>query len=235
MVEIYAIKKVPEKEFEKRKMGLLDFLPPESAESINTFKKPEDFQRSLLGESLLRALLSIKTGKPAQTISIKRSAKGKPMLKDNKSIHFNISHSGDWVVVAVSGNEVGIDIEKIRPPHYRIAERYFSKHELQTLNELQDEEKKNYFFDLWTLKESYLKLLGKGLTKSLGSFTIARTGSGFELITNSEKDETIHFFQMALDPNYKLSVCSLSSEWNEKATLITIDELINKMNDGKKR
>jgi 4'-phosphopantetheinyl transferase len=176
--------------------------------------------------------LAAATGIPAVELQIKRSEKGKPEIPGFQSVHFNISHSGKWVVAAQSNMDVGIDIENIRAPQYRIAERFFSGTELKALNLLEGDEKRNYFFDLWTLKESYLKMLGKGLTQSLGSFTMKKSDDGFVLLQNGREDITTYFYQPSLDQDYKLSVCSRSPVFNRKVSLIKIDELLNQQGDG---
>ena len=130
-------------------------LPESSRAAVLKFRKPADLQRSLLGEALARAQLSRVSGIPAIDLTIVRTEKGKPHLEDFPDLHYNISHSGEWVVMAQSDMEVGIDVERIREPQYRIAVRFFSAQELQELNRLNGKAKKEFFFDLWTLKESY--------------------------------------------------------------------------------
>lgn len=93
--------------------------------------------------------------------------KGKPFFK-NSQIKFNISHSDNLVALAISEKDVGIDVEFIKPVNQKLFDKVFS------LKEKQDfllSEKEN-FFKLWTLKESYIKLLGKGLSMGLKSFQI---------------------------------------------------------------
>lgn len=226
MVDIFSIKKIAESDFEQYKEPLMNFLPPESVTYINKFRKPADFQRSLLGESLVRKCISNRTGIETKSLRIIRSEKGKPLLLNRNDVHFNISHSGDWVVVALSEKEVGIDVEKIREPEYRIAERFFSSFELKQLNALKGDVKKIRFFELWTLKESYLKLLGKGLTQSLGSFSVIKEMDKYKLFFNGQEEPSIHFFQNQPDAEYLLAICSRSGEINPRITLTTLDELL---------
>ena len=200
-------------------------LPESSRASVLKFRKPADLQRSLLGEALARAQLSRVSGIPAIDLTIVRTEKGKPHLEDIPDLHYNISHSGEWVVMAQSDMEVGIDVERIREPQYRIAERFFSAQELQELNRLNGKAKKEFFFDLWTLKESYLKLLGKGLTKSLGSFTLKRGKGGFRLVTGDKTDGSVHFTQVLVDPDYKLSVCHRSMTCSQEPIRLTVKNL----------
>lgn len=203
----------------------MDCLPELSRAAVLKFRKPADLQRSLLGEALARTQLSRLSGIPAKDLTIVRTDKGKPYLEDFPDLHYNISHSGEWVVMAQSDREVGIDVERIREPQYRIAERFFSAYELQELNRLTGDAKKEFFFDLWTLKESYLKLLGKGLTKSLGSFTLKRGIGSFKLVTGDKTDDSVHFTQIPVDPAYKLAVCHRSKTCNREPSRLTVENL----------
>lgn len=234
MVEVFAIKTVSADTFEIFRRSFLQMLPAGSREAVLRFRMPRDEQRSLLGECLARYRLSVVTGIPPSELDLTRSEKGKPELADAGPVHFNISHSGDWVVVAVAEKEVGIDVEKIRDPQYRIAERFFSKPELTELNRLDGEQKTAYFFDLWTLKESYLKLLGKGLTQSLGSFTVVNDNGTFRLMLKGKEENGICFRQYPIDPAYKLSVCSYDASFESGITTMTIRELQQKIRHGKR-
>lgn len=90
-------------------------------------------------------------------IKFLKTEKGKPYAI-GLPVHFNISHSGDYVVCAVSDKEIGIDIEKIRDVHPRSAERFACPEELEYINSTE-----NGFFEIWTLKEAYFKCIGTGL------------------------------------------------------------------------
>ena len=104
---------------------------------------------------------------------------GKPSVSNYPDIHFNISYSENYVVCAVSDSPIGIDIEAIRPRSMKIAERFFTKNEysyivgIQPIDIQQHKIRELYrFYEIWTKKESYLKLLGKGLSVPLSSFSV---------------------------------------------------------------
>lgn len=96
---------------------------------------------------------------------IKINCQGKPYLEDFP-YHFNLSHSGDWILLAVGETPVGADIEEITKIRQKVMENYFSQSE-------QDQVAKqgtDAFFAIWTRKESYVKYTGegmKGLSKAL--------------------------------------------------------------------
>ncbi|MEZ5082177.1 MAG: 4'-phosphopantetheinyl transferase superfamily protein [Bacteroidales bacterium] len=221
MVDVFGIKIPGDGEFEKLKETLFSFIPPENINQIVRFKNINDKKRSLLGEVLCRKCLGEKLSIPSCDIEIKKTENGTPYLQEiHPDIFFNLSHSGDWVVAALSEREIGLDVEKIKKPSYRIAERYFSTSELDALNSLKDQDKANYFYDLWTLKESYLKLLGKGLTKSLGSFSISGQHGNFQLINDNSGHRNVYFRQYNIDPDYKFSVCSEDNKFSDNIHIL---------------
>lgn len=232
MVEVFAIKLITEDNYIKARKELLSFLSEPLVSKIERFKRLNDEQRSLLGELLSRVVIRKKTGIKINDLNIIKSDKGKPELQNIPGFYFNVSHSGEWVVLAIAKAAVGIDVEKIKKPVYRIAERYFSKTELENLNSLSGSLKQSYFFDLWTLKESYLKMLGKGLTKSLGSFTINGSNGNFSLFENESLNEEVILKQFTLDPDYKLSVCSLDGKFTPTVQYVTVSQLIKQKING---
>lgn len=126
-------------------------------------------------------------------------AKGKPSLNHEQflstGIEFNLSHSGDWLLIALAQDDdtdatantalprlgLGVDIERSRASThiYPILNHYFSPIEAEGLLALEGEDaQRQRFFDLWALKESYIKATGLGLAQSLKSFA-------FDLAPNS--------------------------------------------------
>lgn len=105
---------------------------------------------------------------------------GKPMLPKELGLYFNLSHSGDYVLCAVSDKETGADIQRHRKYEDRLAERFFHPEELACLKESKDP--KQLFFDLWCLKESCIKCTGRGLGAGLESFSVVPFFYGEEII-----------------------------------------------------
>lgn len=99
---------------------------------------------------------------------IVKSPLGKPMLKDAEQIRISISHCQGAVAVILADHEVGIDVERIRPYEKEAARRILTKEEK---NDLERKEKNQdaLFFQYLTLKESYVKALGAGLTYPMKS------------------------------------------------------------------
>jgi len=224
MLEIFAVKLVDKEIFQEIKYHLISKLPAIVAARYNDYKHSDSLQRSLLGELLLRKIISHKIHIPAKEILFQTGEKGKPYLSDHP-FFFNISHSGLWVVGAFADREVGVDVELIRPPNYDVAKRFFSEIEIAVLNAFREEDvKMDYFFQLWTLKESYLKAIGTGLTKSLSSFTVTTSGGQIMLVDDALIDH-IFFKQYAFDKEYKLAVCSFENEFCEEIQILDINSL----------
>ena len=112
-------------------------------------------------ESVLKEKFNIKMPE------IKKGPHGKPYFPGT-DIHFNISHSGDYKVLAIAETPVGVDIEKVRKADLRVANRF-----AQTEKDYVLEKDNNYrFFEIWTKKEAYLKYKGTGLRGGLDSFDV---------------------------------------------------------------
>lgn len=90
---------------------------------------------------------------------------GKPYLPGHPHIHFNISHCKEGCAVAVADKPVGVDIQEIRPFSWNIAKYVCSQSELEQLEKCADRE--SCFTKMWTIKESYIKMIGKGISYGL--------------------------------------------------------------------
>jgi 4'-phosphopantetheinyl transferase len=207
-------------------------LPPEVCQAASRFKFQAGQQRKVLGELLLRALLYQDYQINPGEIQLSYTQKNKPYLRSHPGIHFNISHSGAWVVIAFSTAKVGIDVEKIKRVNLNIARRFFSEDEKKQLFSFDAQEQTNYFFDLWTLKESYLKAVGTGLTKPLKSFTIIKESNDFRIL-GSESTEGVVMKQLKIERNYRLSVCSLGDSIHEQFSVLYLNDLLHLINQSK--
>lgn len=104
---------------------------------------------------------------------------GRPFLcMDQKTfpLLFNLSHSHNLCMIAVSpGLEIGIDVEYMdRDINVQeVANRFFSKGEVEKINSLPEDFRRYTFFRCWTRKEAYLKAKGKGLSMGLHQFEVS--------------------------------------------------------------
>ena len=123
------------------------------------------------------------TGLQNKTLLFLTNQYEKPYLANISDIHFNISHSGNFVVCALSDKTVGIDIEQVKPVELKIAKRFFSAGEYEFIAAKADN-KTLAFYKIWTMKESYVKWEGKGLSMPLKSFNVLELEQqGWPLLT----------------------------------------------------
>ena len=113
-----------------------------------------------------------------ERITFRYSREGKPFLCDDldSTLYFNVAHSNDWVLYALSPDcEVGADIEVVRkvPDMEAIARRFFSPRECATLFNLSPTEQSEAFLRCWTRKESFIKATGEGLSRRLDDFEVS--------------------------------------------------------------
>jgi len=131
----------------------------EEREKINQYKHWQDWQRAILGSTLLRWML--KTFLNLGEVKISRNEKGRPYLLEvdkNWNVDFNLSHSGEWIVAAITKNSsVGVDVEKIEELNEDILPFVLSEKELMTIKRLSKYEQTKKFYELWTIKESIYK------------------------------------------------------------------------------
>jgi 4'-phosphopantetheinyl transferase len=212
--------------------NMLEIMDKSTQERVARFKFMEDRQRTLIGNFIVRTRAAHKLGCPVTEIQIERDSHGKPYLR-GEPVHFNISHSGDWIVVAFDHMPIGIDIERKKEIRFDIAERYFSDLENEDLRRLDPSLRQDYFFTLWALKESFIKADGRGLALSLSSFSIVADGENYKVQGSSGQCD--YFLKTYLvDPGYKLAVCTRHPHFAEQVTLLSAGDFYNECRGVKK-
>lgn len=139
---------------------LLECVAPEKKERILKMHRKQDAENSLIGEILAKSAIKKIFGIPIAKQEFSLGEHGKPYLKDFPNIHFNISHSGEYVVCCVSDKPIGIDIQKIGKYNPGVAKKVCNEKELKEIEESVD--KAAEFTKLWAQKEAVLKRDGTG-------------------------------------------------------------------------
>lgn len=150
-------------------------LSNDEIEQAQRFRFDPDRERFLVAHGCLRLLLSGYLGVPASDITFSRTTHGKPFLQENSPLHFNLSHSGAWVLFAFSiQGPVGVDVEEVRPvkDSLGIARRFFSSEEFEQVRTAAEGKRDDCFFRIWTRKEAFVKAIGKGISVPLKSFSL---------------------------------------------------------------
>ena len=96
--------------------------------------------------------------------SVRYGENGKPYLAEYDNVFFSLSHSGVYAAIAFYHAEIGMDIQKISEASEALIKKIATDSEYNDLMHLDAENKKIQFTRLWTIKESYIKYLGTGLS-----------------------------------------------------------------------
>lgn len=181
-----------------------------SCRKSKVLRMPEGINRrqSLGAGILLSIALSAKELTEEQT---KTGPYGKPYLPEAEQLFFNLSHSGNRVMCAVADTPVGCDVQQIRdiPEFGKIAKRFFTPEETAEIERLPEEEGKELFFRYWTLKESYIKASGMGLSMPLNRFCLRMKEDGSVTLADSSNDE-VAFWESDSDDGYRYACCLLN-------------------------
>lgn len=159
--------------------GAADMLttlsPPERARAAR-FAAGAVRERFVVAHAALRDILAHYCGETPEALLIEAPERGKPYLPTHPEWHFNLSHSGNWGLVAVARDTgVGIDIEEIRSDiqAVELAQRFLAPAEAAHLAALGPSARTEAFFRYWTCKEAFVKALGRGFDLPLRRFTVA--------------------------------------------------------------
>ncbi|MEZ8879239.1 4'-phosphopantetheinyl transferase family protein [Vibrio lentus] len=157
-------------------------LTADEIAKVERYRMPSSQIQALYVRNYLRKVLSSYSDLMPEAWRFEYGEKGKPSLVAEQQIktglNFNISHSKGHLLIAVCQRvgkpvQLGVDIEHARSSTNidSIMKHYFSDKELADLLKLSKELQRERFFDLWALKESYIKATGRGLATSLRSFS----------------------------------------------------------------
>jgi 4'-phosphopantetheinyl transferase len=127
----------------------------------------------------LKTILSLHTGCPAGDVVINEGKDTKPSLVANPlGLRFNVSHSGDHAVIALGHARLGVDIEMIRETFdwRAVATHLFHRRERAIIASAPEAQQARIFFQIWTLKEAYLKGIGSGSLDDMTSFFVPDAG-----------------------------------------------------------
>ena len=165
-------------------------LIPGEHERITQLRYEMDQRRATASRGLVRSILAGYAARPAAELSFTYGPEGKPEMSAapcGEPLHFNSTHSGDVLLVAVGRvPSLGIDVERIRPVarFERVARRAFSEEERRRIDALRPEERNEAFITCWTRKEACVKAIGEGVWSAFGRFEVSvESGEPAELLT----------------------------------------------------
>ena len=181
--------------------------------------------RSAAGSLLLAQMVCRISGYPVSSISIHRYPNGKPFLPDFPNLHFNITHTDHLAVLAIDTHLVGVDIEKVSKARMGIAKRFFSESEQEMLNNCPLDQRDRLFFELWTIRESFVKAIGTGIFGSMGDFKPERSKTDWQVSHTDTGLWNIKHYNLSSD--YIVALCSKDKVFPEAVEMIDFMRLFD--------
>ena len=206
----------------------ISLVSEERKEKIYRLRFDLDRIRSMISELVARKYIAEATGSLFESVEFLKSTYGKPYAELDESISFNWSHSGDWIFFAMDKEPVGVDVEVIRQLNeIALSKSFFDPEEVAQLEAMNAKERTKHFFTLWSLKESYIKWKGTGLSTELDSFRFIYNQEQ-QLIFSSNHQDSCFFQTIQLDPKHFAAVCT-SKENSEKplVKMMDVDTFLN--------
>lgn len=177
-------------------------MPEYRKQKINTFRFAKD-KRLSLGVGILLGCVLEEVG--LKDIIVKKN--GKPHIP-GCPLCYNLSHSGSIAIIAVSKNNIGCDVEYIKPTSMKAAERFFCDDEYKLLeNAVTDSKRTELFYRLWTLKESFMKATGLGMSLPLSDFAIAFKNN-VPYVKQRVSNKSYSFKEYSWEDRYCIAVCT---------------------------
>ncbi|MBM4258887.1 MAG: 4'-phosphopantetheinyl transferase superfamily protein [Deltaproteobacteria bacterium] len=152
-------------------------MTPEERERQQRFRFEKGRHEYLVTRALVRTVLSRYADVAPDVWRFVNNEYGRPAIASplqSPPLCFNLSHTDGLIVCLVAlDREVGVDVENLERPGetVEIADRFFSPIEARALRMLPEEQQRRRFFDYWTLKESYIKARGMGISLPLEQFS----------------------------------------------------------------
>ncbi|MBJ9937615.1 4'-phosphopantetheinyl transferase family protein [Acinetobacter pittii] len=176
---------------------------------------PKAARLFLISRVLVKTVLADKLGISPHQVNIQLHPNGKPFVEGSKAVYFNLSHSANVIVLAVTeAGEIGIDVERLdREFEWRRVDSVLASSEIEWIkqNELIDPSSVyQRFFQIWTLKEAYIKCTGEGMSRHLKklNFHVLPEHIWFLDATKGAQDtQQYHFHSYIYDCDFIFSIC----------------------------
>ena len=227
---------------EHQAASLRPLLAADEVSRADRFHFAKDRDHFIVARALLRKLLAGYLGTDAAALRFAYAEKGKPSLADSEriAVSFNLAHSHGRALYAFSrGREVGVDLEFIREDleSEKIAGRFFSPAEVETLELVSPELRKQAFFECWTRKEAYIKARGDGLSLPLDQFDVSLgPGEPAVLLRNYKEPEEIARWTMRslqAPSGYVAAMVVEGHDWELK--MFTLETELGVQTDNRER
>lgn len=198
------VSNVPEN-FQNSYYGLLS---PNERSRVSKLRFLKDQRTFIIARGVLKKLSGYYLNIDPKMVDFEYEKFGKPRYRNNSPIKFNVSHSGNLILIGFTKDyELGVDIEYIKEDFnmMEIARNFFSKQEIRSLERLPTKEKPIGFYRCWTRKEAIIKAIGTGLSFPLDSFAVSLDHDLNALLQTTtwnpseKKNWTLHSFR----PNKK--------------------------------
>ena len=180
---------------------LLTCLTEEEREKALRYRFDADKIRSAAGACLIRSAAAERF--PGERLTISKTDLGKPYISGKSGYEFNLSHSGDLIVLAVDDRPIGIDVEKIKDKNWEIFHRYLTEAEMSMIKESDDPIGR--FYEVWTIREAFSKEEGLGLSILDKDFHV---DYGRQLVTYDNKKLHFRIESYSSADEYRISLCS---------------------------
>lgn len=192
-------------------------LSQEERKKFRSFYFEKQRRQFLITRALTRHVLSMYTNNSdPSAIEFETNKYGKPVLVSpiKNKLYFNLSHSENLAVLAISAYpEIGVDVEWVhhRGEMIEIAEQFFSPIEYDNMCMLAPSQQRKRFFNLWTLKEAYIKACGLGLSMPLDTFSFLfpqenRIEICFANMNQNSSNKLWQFWQIVPSDAHKVAV-----------------------------
>lgn len=204
---------------------MLDWVPAEKRTRLQKFFRQEDALRGLGGEVLARWLACNRLRIANDQLHFARAQYGKPFIVDYPELQFNVSHAGNWVLCAMDTTPLGVDIEEMRPMDWKTGRVCFSEQEFAELMECPEEERLSYFYELWSLKESFAKADGRGMHLPFQKITFSFGQAGGVIHTDGWVSPFRYFKQYRIEQGYKAAVTAPHERFPDTVHFISCTDI----------
>jgi 4'-phosphopantetheinyl transferase len=189
---------------------LTSLLHREELQKAEKYHFEKDSNRFIICRALLKCILANRTGIDLYEIKIELDINNKPFLDKNNNIHFNLSHSKDYGIIALSNNNIGIDLEYLHNDfeYMDVMPTVFSLKEIDVV--LSKQNKTYQFFKYWTRKEAIVKATGTGINDFLTQIQVL---DGYNILATNitEQNQDMRVISFDLNSNYVASVALTNS------------------------